>query len=206
MEAIDKVHGDGPMKSCPVKKSQGVRRHGEYSHYGSLPEHIKVSHHSDSPDIDSVHELGHYLDHQGLGGGHFASEAAGLAHPTSALRKWYEATKASKTMQQIKDIYLTGKVGELGTIPEEGGHRSVYKTYADRNFARYLQKNCEVFARSYAQYITIRSGDPVLLEQLNLQLNINSGGVGYPEFWPHDDFQPIAKAFDELFAEMGWRK
>ena len=207
--AINKVHGDGTMSEVPVIKSYGERRQGEYFYYqkSGEPIHIKLSHKGDRPELSALHEIGHYLDHQGLDKGSFASEKAPLLPEGSGLRRWFDAAKESRAMLRVKEIYDTGRINYRYVSPDaKPGEYTLMTDHADMNYARYLQHRREVFARSYAQYVTIRSGDPVLLGQLNQELAEDAGQVGYPEFWSHEDFQPIAAAFDQIFEEQGWRQ
>jgi len=116
------------------------------------------------------------------------------------MQKWFDAAKNSRAMQGIKEIYTTGKVKGR----DSKGNLSTYNV--DRNYVRYLQRTPEVFARSYAQYIAIRSGNEALMTQLRTARKRNEAGIGYQTVWDDDDFVPIAAAFDDLFKEKGWTK
>lgn len=54
----------------------------------------------------------------------------------------------------------------------------------------------EAFARAYAQYIALRSGSEVMMAQIKSR---------QADHWTPEDFEPIAKAFDAMFEELGWR-
>jgi hypothetical protein len=58
----------------------------------------------------------------------------------------------------------------------------------------------ELFARAYAQYVATRGGNSRLLKQLQEAQRIRT-----PNQWPASQFELIADAFDELFAELRWR-
>ena len=74
-----------------------------------------------------------------------------------------------------------------------------------KKYASYLLQTHEIWARSYAQYIAVRSGDKLMLEQLKtMQAVKQHASVYYASQWDDDDFEPIAKAIDELFEELGW--
>jgi hypothetical protein len=63
---------------------------------------------------------------------------------------------------------------------------------------RYFQSAQETWARSYAQTALLRSGDPLLLEQLErLQL------VDEPQVWPADEFEPVAIEVERVFVRLG---
>jgi hypothetical protein len=75
----------------------------------------------------------------------------------------------------------------------------------DRKFLGYLLTPYEIWARAYSQYIAVRSGDPEMLDQVS-RLRTRSGGLYYPTQWDDADFEPIARAIDELMIQLGWRK
>lgn len=54
----------------------------------------------------------------------------------------------------------------------------------------------EAFARAYAQYIAVRSGDKTMQAQIKSR---------QADHWENRDFEPIARAFDSMFEELGWR-
>lgn len=60
----------------------------------------------------------------------------------------------------------------------------------------------ELWARAYAQYIAKKSGDPLLLAQLD---KIRTGDQSWRQ-WSDDDFAPIEAAIDDLFRAKGWLK
>ena len=73
---------------------------------------------------------------------------------------------------------------------------------AMRRHIEYLLSPKEMFSRAYSQYITLRSGDKKLLEQLNLY---RKHGI-FDSMWDDDDFESVANEFDKLFKGMGLRK
>ena len=64
----------------------------------------------------------------------------------------------------------------------------------------FLKKE-ELFARSYAQFIAGRSLDPAALAELASMRKLEGIKV-----WNPDDFQPIAKALEDLCLRMKWLK
>ncbi len=66
----------------------------------------------------------------------------------------------------------------------------------------YAIEDREAFARAYAQWIAVRSGSAAMRGELDLILG---GRAGSPlQYWGHDDFLPVAAAFDRLFTSWGW--
>jgi hypothetical protein len=63
---------------------------------------------------------------------------------------------------------------------------------------RYFVSAQEVWARSYAQTVLLRSGDPLLLEQLARLQDAND-----PQVWPADVFEPVALQVELVFERLG---
>lgn len=86
------------------------------------------------------------------------------------------------------------------------GKTNTYKTLKhlqardESDYLNYLADRSELFARSYEQWIATRSGNGKLVEILERR----QSGLRYPEYWPHDDFLPVAEALDSLFKKLGW--
>lgn len=73
-----------------------------------------------------------------------------------------------------------------------------------QRYVTYLLQPPEVFARAYAQYITLRSAHPALQQQLQRIRGATLSGQVYHSQWSDDDFAPIAEAFDLLMRGRGW--
>ena len=66
----------------------------------------------------------------------------------------------------------------------------------------YAARRREAFARAYAQWIAVRSGSAAMRREIDLILSGRAGTV--QQVWGHDDFLPVAAAFDRLFMSWGW--
>jgi hypothetical protein len=124
--------------------------------------------------MTAAHEIGHWIDHVGIPG----NPGMNRTHKEPLFTEWMKAVKESKAVTSLK---------EARDIARAGGQKTKYLDYL-------LQSN-EVWARSYAQWIAVRSGDPVMLKQL-------------AEFktaaqWSDKDFAPIAAAIDGIFRALG---
>lgn len=203
---IDKVHGDGPLPDIQIKS--GLRDAlGEYRSYYSTrdasmrPDEkgaIKLNTQGPRPELTLAHEIGHFLDQQGLGkaidltgsqalraGGGFWSRSM---DPKAA--QWRERVKESTSYKRMNAIRENGYID-----PDFGAQFSP-------GFIDYLLSWEEIFARSYAQYIATRSVAPRMILAVNDELE---GGYGFKQ-WTDEDFEPIALMFDEIFKEQGWLK
>ena len=67
-----------------------------------------------------------------------------------------------------------------------------------RHRQRYFQSTHEVWARCYAQTVLLRSGDPVLQEQLTRLQGDND-----PHVWPAEQFVAVAVEVERVFERLG---
>ncbi len=179
LEKIDRIHGDGvlptiPIKSSTSKKFQGVYRH--FTHDGT-PHSIAVSKISVNPELTVAHEIGHFLDHQGLYlSGKFGSELS------PAFEKWRNAIDESDATKAI----ISTK-----------GAQAINKDY-------YLTRR-EQWARSYAQWIAVKSKDKTMISQISNIVNDNNKGYSNSQ-WKDHDFTKISQEIDDIFKNLGWLK
>lgn len=197
LAAIEKVHGDGDLPQIPVEPERSRKRLGGYWYYnGNPPRPIKITVRkgaASQPELTLAHEIGHFLDQQGAGDRDHASKADSRFED---FRRVVEESAAVKELRRLVDLRRV----EV-TLPD--GTRRDYPL--DRRFLAYLLKPEEVWARAYAQYITLRSADETMREQLN-RTRERRGQVYYPSQWDDEDFRLIAEAIDRLMIELGWRK
>lgn len=171
LTAIDQVHGDGVLPSIPLKASASKAFHGVFRHNSRGAVDIAISRATVHPRLTLAHEVGHFLDLSAIGGaGGFESEKA-----TGLLAKFIEAAMASAGVKAIQEM-------------EHGGMRS------------YLLRRREIWARAYAQWVAVRSKDPVLLDEL---AKIRAKFPGRQ--WEEADFEAIGAAIDQLFRDLKWR-
>jgi len=230
MAAIDAVHGDGPLKA--TKFIGGAANHyGQFQAGGLVRGKGRMRYRTvireqaiqltkrgieAHPLMTVAHEVGHWIDYDGMGG----SNRFLTHNEPGAVADWLQAAKQSRTVQRLREWYTT---------PEAGPR---FKAY---DHLKYLLQNYEVWARSYAQYVAVRSGDPEMLGELRRmqkataaasnglvtkESTLSSKSVGahepgedyatgktysYPYVWQDDEFEPIAAAFDRYFEGKGWR-
>lgn len=179
LQLLDQVHTDGALPQIPVGDLRGAHALGLYAHTRAGDAvHVKLRS-SAVLEFTLAHELGHFLDHQVLGvRGTFAS--AGHAD----LDGWRAAVMGSQAVLR----WTTERAAAIAA-----GDRYT------RDFLDYLLSPHELWARAYAQYITVRSGSPMLARQLT---EPSMAGL----HWTAADFDPIARAIDALLIRRGWRK
>lgn len=212
IDAIDSVHGDGELPELPVKtvSAKKSKKMGgfEAQYYRSLyssntpdPKANKITINSagEHMEFTFIHEVGHYLDFQVLGGLDFGS-----THVTAEgqlMHEWGLAVKNSEATQALVRKYKNPDSFEVEIVDDWGRGQHVYTSKPNKDHILYLLDNKELWARSYAQYIAEKSGDPVLLEQLDKERQDKVYGERH---WSKEDFAPISKAIDDMFESLGW--
>ena len=67
----------------------------------------------------------------------------------------------------------------------------------------YLLDPREMFARAYAQFIAVKSGNASMMNQLQTRLDLDSvKSIGYQ--WTDSEFKQIEAAMEKLFIQQGW--
>ena len=75
----------------------------------------------------------------------------------------------------------------------------IQKSYVD-----YLLESEELWARSYTQFITTKSGNSELREQLNRLRDRPARSLYYWEQWDDDDFLPVLAEIEAVLRQLGW--
>lgn len=182
IDIIDSVHDDGRLPKIPIENaSSNANYFGAYTHtLSGKAVRIRIRAGGDHKEHTLAHEIGHFLDHQGLPGDGFSSEGS------PALQGWRDAIEKTRAITRLRDI--------------ERSKSSGYDGYLE-----YLLRRREMWARSYAQWLTLRSGDPVLRSQLtDIVSSENGSKFPIPSQWTDDDFADVAQEIDKLMKKVGW--
>jgi hypothetical protein len=186
--ALDRVMADGAMAKIAVRIVADTQDEGGHEWrvgIGSIE--IVIAATTPIPGMTMLHEIGHRLDVEGLGQkrGYGSQPVPRLSRGTYLVLDWWRAIQGSDAYSLIQRLKITDS--------------------AEKSHLKYLLTPPEVFARSFAQYIVLRSGNPQLAAELDLLRDpANHPGVYYPYQWAYDDFEPIATAFDQMFYRLGW--
>jgi hypothetical protein len=189
VRSINQVHGDGVLPLVPILLRTGLMARGSFAERGGTPISIVIRAESRHRGFALVHEVGHLLDFAGIGtAGRYASESN---HPSLAV--WKQAVFRSDAVQRL--IHLVGEVASLLPVAESA------RVFDAREFL----EPAELWARSYAQYVALQSGDSNLIAALTAARTPNPAMEYYPTQWSDEDFLPIGGAIEDLFRRIGWR-
>lgn len=216
LAAIDKVHTDGDLTPTVIRHiADSDREPGVRGYYEpSLDDGIKaIRLDPDATDEDAastlIHEIGHWLDFAAIdpasarGRYRYATTGSPLTKtdgtPFSPMGTVLNAIRDSDDYQAADKTrrYLRDMANNRGNSPRI---RRQYRARAD--YADYLLSDVELWARAYAQYISIRSGDRRLISSINAQRKRYAHDL--PGQWGWTSFEPIADAIDQLLRTIDW--
>jgi len=148
----------------------------------------------DNPVTTFTHEFGHYMDFEVLHGTEYLVSAAAKA----AQEQWVARIKAGETLtgatEELAAWYSAANSPELrariGAAYSPGG-----------KLHRYFLSPEEMFARSFEQWVALRSGDPALVAEIHNKWRTLNYSTDH--YWTDDEFTPIAEALDEYFTRKG---
>jgi len=183
---IDAVHGDGNLPTIPIRTRGNIRRRSQGQYRPGAG--IDISELAHRPTWTIVHEIGHFLDDRGLPGRGYSSR-----RKTDLLNEWHTAVNDSHAIRQLRAAQANPRNYR---VEIDGVANTPRKKHLN-----YLLDAREIWSRSYAQYIAVRSGDEFLLNAVT----IDRGSLLYGnQQWSDNDFAPIARAIDNLFKGLGW--
>ena len=216
LAAIDRVHGDGqlPVISAGLT-AHLLSEHAEANYYyESLFGEtlgIRVSGAAEMPELSFLHEVGHFLDHQGLKFDLFLDQSGitvtdlqvsmeqtiFASENNPVLKDWRDATMSTEAVAQLQAAMRR----RSAIVPSLDGAKVAVDV--DHEYIHYLLEPRELFARCYAQYIVSQSQDSVMQRQLG-SLREEPLAKLYPLYWDDEDFLGVAEALDDIFLKRGW--
>lgn len=187
LSAIDSVHGIRAAfgDKIPITFASGIPGRGQFVANPQEGFVLKISPRTMPGERGEilVHEVGHLLDAT-------INQMSGYSSESSEIWKdWRQAVSESASVKALE-----GMLAESAK-PDPKSDR----------FIKYLLMKHEIFARSYCQYVALRSGDAdlsgfIAAEPLRVAI------TGYNELWTEQDFRPIADAMDAGFEILKWLK
>ena len=137
-------------------------------------------------ELTLTHEIGHFLDHAL---GNFSVYLS--CEPDSMFSGVRQALESTRAITQMR------------VALQQDSALTLMEHYQ----LQYWLDEREQWARAYAQYIAVKSGDAQLLQDLETSRNL--GAQHKPDVfrciqWDADDFAPVAVAVERMFQELGW--
>ncbi|MBB5351354.1 hypothetical protein HNR46_001590 [Haloferula luteola] len=204
LEAIDRVHGvefkDSAAAVCSYERRPGAPggTRGDFNPFDSPKIRITPPI-PETPDrgLTIAHETGHYLDHWAFWNG--KGDPSPIKPPPNFNPPPY--APALGTWGSFGD--------EFAGFRQAVEASEAYKALSvDPNLpSRYREYACEpheLFARAYAQWIAIESGDEGMLKALRAEQAAIEGRRQGATQWTDSDFEPIREELRRLFARRGW--
>ena len=189
VRSIDAVHSDGRLPIIPVLIRPGLTARGRFVVRDGMPSEILIRSDVSHRGFALLHEVGHLLDYAALGDFREFGSASGVPE----LAAWRRACEASLGHQRLEAAVAR----IVGALPPGRA--------AERDRLEEPLSPEEAWARSYAQYVAVRSSDPGLLSGLEAARTPEPGRVYHLLQWDDDDFRSIAEAIDALFGRLKWR-
>lgn len=180
LNSVDSVHLDGSLP--PVRVVRGIGPHGENGHFNLRRLEILIADNARNPKATMLHETGHLLDLMGIGTSRVYASAF-----DPRLAGWRLSVLQSRAYRDWKTMATSSSDPHLRDYVND-----------------YHLKVSELWARSYAQYVAMRSGDVFTLQALITNVDPLPGGQVLHYQWSAADFDQIASAFDDLMLQLGW--
>lgn len=194
LAAIDRVHGFGDMPPSRVPLDEHCPPHANgvlRTSPRGKPEGLALAREAYDRELTLAHEFGHFVEHGAIPA---TDGKAGDDRDWGAdrlLGPFWAAAQASRGLAYLRD---------LPDSPRAAALDPVVRALLGVDATAYHLRPEEVWARAYAQWVALRSGDAAMLEQVRGR----RAGLLKTQ-WDDDDFGPIARAIDRLFEALGWR-
>lgn len=195
IDTIDMLHGDGALSSIPVVQQVMKGALGEYGQSkANTAVSITINPLGPHPEFTTAHEIGHFLDNQGLTqafGSHNVHGSTVASHHMEVpeLRDLWTALDGSAAIREWRSTLAH----EVSKAVPDGVMRGMCEYYLRRS---------EIFARAYSQWVATAASHEKMLQRAKQQSK--SGGAMLPAQWDPDDFKPIYAAMTKLFKRLGW--
>ena len=202
LDAIARVHGTGDDS---LRAAEVERLPDDQESNGRLTlrndestDLIELKPTGDTAYLTPAHEIGHLVQHRALPAG----QVSQLSQSRLEIAELFAAIEKSERTRAL-EAEIDRLRRTLAEATAEGKGEDELKPIRKRiGVLSDAAEGQEAFARAYAQWIAVRSGSTAMRDELDLIL---SGRAGSPlRYWAHDDFLPLASAFDRLFTSWGW--
>jgi SPP1 gp7 family putative phage head morphogenesis protein len=190
LDIVDSIHVDGDLPDAALRIVPASTKdyNGAFQPTFLGGPKFFLRNEGPTPMLTQIHETGHFLDFEYFGGG-----KGSAVHTSAEFEGFRTAVAESEEWQQLDLIKarLEAKNAAVGLTRTE---IKIYKR------VDYLLTPWELWARAYAQYIAVESGNDELLANL---ATIRQSGLGGQ--WGTEDFKEIRGEIDALIRSMGWK-
>jgi len=184
LERIGSVHVVSDLPRLRITFTDSDQYGGYTPETDEAERRLELSVRSVTPRLTTAHEIGHFLD-----------DALGDFVVFSSMETRSPISRIIHTARQSRAI------GQM----EEFRRQSEGVINPTRFQVLNRLEAVEIWARSYAQYIALRSGDKQMMREVEYRRRIETD-VRRNEQWEWDDFAAIAMAIDAEFGDLGWRQ
>jgi len=192
IDKIDSVHdSDIELANIPVFESNDTHTRGALNYYPNtgIPYKLEISRNNNEKEITILHEIGHLIDLLCVGiPGKFESN-----EPDGIFSKLLIITSQTAEIRRIISTLASGHT--------KVNNKLLPLSYRTRIALNYLLEPHEIVARTYAQYISGKSGSQKLLKMIR---DRNNSGI-FGGQWSSASFQPIAEEWDNILNAIGWQ-
>jgi hypothetical protein len=196
---IDSVHSiPANFRNIPITKTRKAMEGGLKRRIRDYcPIEIMLNKHGCEDTGSLVHEVGHYLDANSTYNESVNNNDNIITK--EARGKILTAVARSKSFLDFKKLFYQ-RIRINNTTDNS--------TVTARVDGKYWGNSMEIIARAYMQYIGVKTKDANIAKYIKRHVGkprVIDGAIYLPFQWTARDFDPIEKAFDEVFAEIGWR-
>ena len=191
LDAIQKVHGDGPLEQIDFTQTKTRTQRGAYVFdYEGKAYGIKLSSIKGS-ELTMAHEIGHWFDHQAFNPKEhkYPREEFFISIPRARDYRLASFGSYGPEFAEFRKAYV-----------ESEGYSRIEQAQASKKYKNYLLSIDEGWARAYSQWIAEQSGDEVMIAEAKRR---NDEELGH---WSDEDFAPISKAITNIFTKRGWMR
>lgn len=189
LQAIEKIHGDGPLEEIPFKQTRRGSANASYNPYADTRGIIlkKIN----GGEVSVVHEIGHWLDHEAFYIGTSAKKSLPPVRTQGQMFREIEKTFGSygPEFEEFRDAFKAS-----------ASYAKIENAAMSSSSKDYLLSSHEGFARAYSQWIAQQSGDKGMIKEIEDSLG------NYYGQWEWDDFSLISVAISNIFKRRGWLK
>jgi hypothetical protein len=191
LASIDEVHVDGPL---PTARIRGFFDEPEVCGYYNLKaREIGLNLNRDDHELSVAHEIGHLVAIEGIGGGR------AVCGNSLEFGPWRTAIQASNAFKRLL------RIRSAGVVAVRSGSLAIDYPLdaADFEHLNYLLNWEELWARSYCQFIAVKSDNAAMFRQIRREEASDYGLIFSPQ-WGETDFDAIKSTIEGVLKGRGW--